>query len=83
MKTDTQIIYGIRPVIEGIKAGKEIEKILIQNGLRSESYYELKGLIKEFDIPYQYVPIDKLNKVTYNNHQGIIAYISSVTYHKL
>ena len=83
MKSDSQLIYGIRPVIEGIKAGKEIEKILIQNGLRSESFYELKELIKQFDIPFQYVPIDKLNKVTYSNHQGIIAYISSVTYHKL
>jgi 23S rRNA (guanosine2251-2'-O)-methyltransferase len=83
MKPGTNIIYGTRPVIEAIKSGKEIEKILIQNGLRSEAFYELKGLIKELDLPFQYVPLEKLSKITYKNHQGIVAYISSISYHDI
>jgi 23S rRNA (guanosine2251-2'-O)-methyltransferase len=76
-------IYGIRPVIEAIKSGKEIEKLLIQKGLRGEGFKELHGFIREFDIPFQFVPIEKLNRTTRQNHQGIIAYISEISYQKL
>ena len=77
------IIFGIRPVIEAIKAGKEIDRILIQNGLKSENSWELKKLIGELSIPVQYVPLEKLNKVTQKNHQGIICFISEISYQPL
>ncbi len=77
------IIYGIRPVIEAIRAGKEVDKILILNGLKSENLYELRELIKQHEIPYQYVPAEKLNRVTSKNHQGIIGYISEIEYQKI
>lgn len=77
------IIFGIRPVIEAIKAGKEIEKILVQTSLRSENSWELRKLTTEIGIPVQYVPLEKLNRVTMKNHQGVIAYISPVTYQPL
>ena len=77
------IIFGIRPVIEAIKAGKEIDRILIQNGLHGESSWELKKLINELQLPFQYVPLEKLNKVTQKNHQGIICFISEITYQPL
>ncbi len=77
------IIFGIRPVIEAIKAGKEIDRILIQNGLKSENSWELKKLIGELNIPVQYVPLEKLNKVTQKNHQGIICFISEISYQPL
>jgi len=76
-------IYGIRPVIEAIKSGKEIEKLLIQKGLRGEGFKELHGFIREFDIPFQFVPVEKLNRTTRQNHQGIIAYLSEISYQKL
>jgi 23S rRNA (guanosine2251-2'-O)-methyltransferase len=76
-------IYGIRPVIEAIKSGKEIEKLLIQKGLRGEGFHQLHSFIREFDIPFQFVPIEKLNRTTRQNHQGIIAYLSEITYQKL
>ncbi len=74
------IVFGIHPVLEAIKAGKEIERIFIQNALRSDSFKELMATIKHNDIPYQFVPIPKLNRITRKNHQGIIAYISPITY---
>jgi len=77
------IIYGLRPVIEAINAGKEVDKILIQKGLRSEVFSELRALLAEHSIPFQFVPIEKLNRITTKNHQGIIAYISNVAYSEI
>jgi 23S rRNA (guanosine2251-2'-O)-methyltransferase len=73
-------VYGIRPVIEAIKAGKEVDKVLIQKGLQSEHFAELFALLKRYEIPYQHVPVEKLNRVTRKNHQGIIAMMSAITY---
>jgi len=82
MKEDFKqdMVYGIRPVLEAIDAGKEVEKILIQKGLRSDNFSELMNQIKETNIPYQFVPVEKLNRVTRKNHQGIIAYISPIVF---
>jgi 23S rRNA (guanosine2251-2'-O)-methyltransferase len=78
------IIFGIRPVIEAIKSGKEIDRILLQSTLGShETIRELKQLARETDIPIQYVPLEKLNKVTFKNHQGVVAYVSEITYQSL
>jgi 23S rRNA (guanosine2251-2'-O)-methyltransferase len=77
------IIFGIRPVIEAMKSGKEIEKLLIQKGLRGEGFHSLNSLSRELGIPMQFVPVDKLNQVTRLNHQGVIAFISEIVYHKL
>ena len=76
-----QIVYGLRPVIEAIDSGQQIERILIQNGLNSSLLGELRAKMKEHDIPFQYVPVEKLNKMTTGNHQGVVATIGSVKYH--
>jgi 23S rRNA (guanosine2251-2'-O)-methyltransferase len=76
-------IYGIRPVMEAIKSGKEIDKIMIQKGLRGEGFHQLHTLIRDLEIPMQFVPIEKLNKIYRQNHQGVIAFISEITYQKL
>lgn len=75
-------IYGIRPVIEALKSGKEIDKVLIQTGLKGEGFHQLHGLLRELEIPVQFVPLEKLNRMTRQNHQGVIAYISEITYQK-
>lgn len=84
MTKKENIIFGIHPVIEALKSGKEIDRILLQSTLGShETIRELKKIAREVDIPIQYVPIEKLNKVTFKNHQGVIAYISEITYQPL
>jgi 23S rRNA (guanosine2251-2'-O)-methyltransferase len=77
------IIFGIRPVIEALKSGKEIDKILIQKGLRGEGFHQLNALIHEMELPVQFVPVDKLNQLTRLNHQGVVAFISEITYTQL
>jgi 23S rRNA (guanosine2251-2'-O)-methyltransferase len=80
MKAKTTIISGIHPVDEAIRAGKQIDKILLKQGFRSESIPGLFQTLKELNIPYQYVPGEKLNRITGKNHQGIIALLSEVEY---
>lgn len=84
MKRETnQMIFGIRAVIEAIHSGKELESLFIQRGLSGELLKELKALIKDQAITYQQVPVEKLDRITKKNHQGVIAVISPITYHKI
>lgn len=83
MKSKTENIFGIRACIEAIKANKEIDKVLLKKGSRGDLFYELFDLIKEKNIPFQYVPIQKLNRITQKNHQGVIAFISSIEYQNI
>lgn len=73
-------IFGMHPVMEAIKEGKTIDKILIQRGLQGDLSKDLWDLIKENNINYQIVPIQKLNRLTKKNHQGVFAFISPVDY---
>lgn len=75
-----QTIYGLRPVIEAIASGQQVERVLIQNGLNSSLLNELRTKMKEKDIPFQYVPVEKLNKMATGNHQGVVATIAAVRY---
>ena len=79
----TNFIFGIRPTIEAIKAGKEIDKVLIQNGSSGPLIKELTTAMREHAVPFQYVPPEKLNRMSKQNHQGVIAYMSSVEYSKI
>ncbi len=81
IQSKQQIIYGIRPVIEALGSGQQVERVLIQNGLNSSLLNELRTKLKEHDIPFQYVPVEKLNKMTTGNHQGVVATIAAVKYH--
>ena len=76
-------IYGLRPVIEAIEAGKEIEKLLLQKGLQGELYAELMKRVSDRQIPYQMVPQAKLNQYPVRNHQGVIAFVSPISYYSV
>jgi 23S rRNA (guanosine2251-2'-O)-methyltransferase len=78
-----QIIYGLRPVIETIESGAYIEKIFIRKGLKSDNFAYLMKLISHHAIPFQYVPIEKLNHLTSKNHQGVVAYSSLIEYYNI
>ncbi len=73
-------IFGTRAVMEAISAGKDIERVLLQKKAESASAQELFFLLRQKDIEIQFVPVEKLNRVTRKNHQGVIAYISQISY---
>lgn len=80
------IIYGYRPIVEAIREGKQIEKLLIQTNLNNESIRNIKEELRKQDlnIKQQYVPIEKLNSITRGeNHQGLVAYASLIEYKNL
>ena len=76
-------IFGLRAIMEAIEAGKEIDKIMIRKELGGDLARELHALTRQYDIPCQRVPMERLNRITMKNHQGAIAVLSPVGYHKL
>ena len=83
MKQDKDFIFGIRPVIEAINSGKNIDKLMIRKGLRGELYHELMTLVRQFEIPVQIVPNERINRVTPKNHQGVLAFISPIEFQNI
>lgn len=77
------IIYGVRAVIEAVRAKRPINKIFIQKGMNKELFYELKEELADKKYNLQFVPIHKLNRLTRKNHQGVVAQISPVPYQEL
>lgn len=80
---ENEMIFGIRAVIEAIQAGKEVDKILVKRELQGELVKELFEVLKGTEIPVQRVPQERLDRYTRKNHQGVIAFVSAVTYQKL
>ncbi|HIY75534.1 MAG TPA: 23S rRNA (guanosine(2251)-2'-O)-methyltransferase RlmB [Candidatus Sphingobacterium stercorigallinarum] len=78
-----QMVFGIRAVMEAIDSGKEIESLFLQRGLSGPLLSELKHVLKAHGISSQTVPVEKLNRITRKNHQGVIAVISPITYHRV
>src|SRR5690554_245977 len=80
---EKEMIFGIRAVIEAVEAGKDIDKILVKRGLSGELFSELLELTRMHEIPMQSVPVERIDRVTRKNHQGVVAFTSAVTYQKL
>ncbi len=77
------MIFGIRAVIEAVEAGKDIDKVLVKRELSGELFKELQEVLKYYDIPMQRVPVERIDRITRKNHQGVLAFTAAVTYHKL
>lgn len=78
---ESQLLYGIRPVIEALKNDIDIEKIFIQSSLRGGLLQELKDALRDKNIIVQYVPGEKLDRLTRNNHQGVVALMPMIKYY--
>jgi 23S rRNA (guanosine2251-2'-O)-methyltransferase len=80
---DEEIIFGVRSVIEAIRANRPINKILIQRGMQKELFKELKEELANKKYNLQFVPIYKLNRMTRKNHQGVIAQVAPIHYQEI
>ncbi len=81
------IIFGLRPVIEAIEAGRQIEKIYMKKGAEGVLLGELREIARAQHVHIQEVPVEKLDRLTKNgrwgqsaNHQGVVAQISAIVY---
>ena len=71
-------IFGIRAIIEAIQAGAAVDKVFIQKEISGELMKDLLKVLKRGDVNFTYVPVEKLNRLTHNNHQGAVATISPI-----
>lgn len=78
-----QVLYGIHPVMEAVKAGRRFDKVLLKQGFEGQQFRELYGLLGEKKIPCQFVPLDRLNRAVRGAHQGVVAYIAQIDYVEL
>lgn len=78
-----QYIYGVRAVIEAIEAGKEIDKIYVSRDARSELVDELLAKAREAHLLVARVPVQRIDRITRKNHQGVVALLAAVTYYNL
>ena len=80
---DNTLIFGIRPVVEAIEAGREIEKLYIRKGAEGQLMTELRDLCLRHRVRVQEVPVEKLNRLVRGNHQGVVAQIAAIAYVQL
>jgi len=80
MQKETDCIFGLHAVIEAIKAGKQIDRLLIKQGLQGALYHELMTEVRDHNIVYQIVPLERIELVTRKNHQGVLAWLSVIEY---
>ena len=79
----SQYIYGIHAVLEAIEAGKDIDKILLSKTLNDETAREISDKARQLRVPVQRVPVQKIDRITRRNHQGVLAMMAAVTYYQV
>ena len=80
---NNNMVFGVHPVQELIRSGKEIEKVFIQAGSRTPEVSEIAHDCRARQVPVQYVPAEKMNRLTRKNHQGVVAFVCPIEYQPL
>ena len=80
---EKEMIFGLRAVIEAVQAGKDVDRVLVKRELQGELFKELQDVLALHEIPMQKVPLERIDRITRKNHQGVLAYMSAVTYQKI
>lgn len=80
---DCNLVFGIRPVAEAVESGKQIEKIYMRKGADGQLMNDLRDLCLRHRLRVQEVPVEKLNRLTKGNHQGVVAQMAAIEYVEL
>ena len=83
MIQSTDYIFGLRAVMEAIEAGRDIDRVYIKKDLDGDLARQLTDMIRANGIVSRRVPVERINKITRKNHQGVVAILSAVTYHSI
>ncbi|QNF32306.1 23S rRNA (guanosine(2251)-2'-O)-methyltransferase RlmB [Adhaeribacter swui] len=75
-----EMIFGLRPILEALHAGKVLERIFLQKGQRNSITQDITELAHQAKVPVATVPVEKLDTLTRKNHQGAVAFLSAITY---
>ena len=82
MDKTTQII-GLRAIIKALNAREHVDKAFVQKVLKGDLFQELATVLKDKRVNSSYVPVEKLNRLTKNNHQGAVAQMSPIEFHDM
>lgn len=83
LQSKKNIVAGRNPVIEALKNKQGIDRILMFKNASGDAIQEIRKLALDLNVPVQYVPVEKLNSLTNVQHQGVIAYKTSIVYQDL
>lgn len=77
------LIFGRHPVLDAIKAGVSIDKVFLQQGTQGELEITLRELTRARNIPVIMTPKERLAQMVKGNHQGIVAIMGEIAYHRV
>lgn len=77
---DQEMIIGKNPVIEALKSGRSVNKVLVSEHMNPSVMNKLNQMAREAGTIVQKVPKNKLDQLDAGNHQGVIAYVASYQY---
>lgn len=83
MSEKNTLVFGRHPVLDALRSGAQFDKIFLQQGTRGDFEKEVRRLCREHDVPLQYVPKEKMNKMVKGNHQGIAGHLALLNYYRL
>src|SRR5690625_2531189 len=82
-KMAQDMIIGRNPVIEALKSGRSINKLMVSEKMNDRVYRELQRPSKQAGAVTQKVPKKKIDELAQGNHHGVIAYVASYEYASL
>ena len=83
MKNKENTIFGIHPVLEALKSELVIDKLFLQKESNNPKIQEIETICETGEVTINYVPTEKLNRLTKGNHQGVVAITSPIPFHSL
>ncbi|MEH7180881.1 23S rRNA (guanosine(2251)-2'-O)-methyltransferase RlmB [Neobacillus vireti] len=83
MNENKDYIIGKNPVMEALRSERDINKILIAESSQRGQMQQLIQLAKEANVIVQYVPKKKIDQLSDENHQGVLAYVAAYQYAEL
>ena len=81
--SEKTFVFGIHPVAEALDSSKNLDRIVVSRAGTNERLNKLVGQARAAGVPIKMVPKVKLDSITLKNHQGIVAFLSPITYQPL
>lgn len=76
---ETVTIFGIRAILEAIESGKSIDRVWLLKGTQSKLFEQLLHVLRNKNIAFSFVPVERLDRFSSKNHQGAVARIGALS----
>lgn len=77
---DNELIIGKNPVIEALKSGRSVNKVMITEQVNNKTLRQIEEASKKAGTIVQKVPKSRLTQLSDGNHQGVVAYVAAYQY---